>query len=112
MYKRMAGDRAPPATARLMGADYNLFFNATPPDFAYLFEKDPSWHRHYRTYGRHNLEADPRFVDPESGDYRLQPDSPARAAGRPLPNCPADLAGVARPPSRPDLGAYQGREGD
>ena len=112
MYKRMAGDRDPPATARLLGADYNLFFNATPPSFEWLFEEYPKWHRHYRTYGRHNLEADPRFVDREGGDFRLRPDSPARAAGRPLPNCPADLAGVARPPSRPDLGAYQGREGD
>ncbi len=109
MYKRMAGDQ--PASARLVGADYNLFFNATPPSFEWLFEEYPKWHRHYRTYGGQNLEADPHFVDREGGDFRLRPYSPARAAGRPLPNCPADLAGIARPPFSPDLGAYQGGVG-
>ncbi len=106
MYKRMAGDKGQPS-ARLLAADYNLFFNVTQPDFQYLFEEDASWHRHYRTYGKHNLEADPHFVDRENGDLRLRLESPARSAGRTLPNCPTDLASMDRPASRPDLGAFQ-----
>lgn len=31
---------------------------------------------------REAVEADPRFVDPASGDYRLAPDAPARGKGR------------------------------
>lgn len=35
---------------------------------------------------RHSRVADPRFVDPEQDDYRLQPDSPAFALGfQPIP---------------------------
>jgi len=41
---------------------------------------------HYRTgrpptFDQHSLVADPRFVDPDRGDYRLQPDSPAHQIG-------------------------------
>ncbi|MBX3373447.1 MAG: right-handed parallel beta-helix repeat-containing protein [Phycisphaeraceae bacterium] len=31
--------------------------------------------------GEGNLDADPRFVDPDNGDYRLRPDSPCIDAG-------------------------------
>jgi len=32
-------------------------------------------------FDRHSLVADPRFVDPDRDDYRLQPDSPAFKLG-------------------------------
>ena len=32
-------------------------------------------------YDIHSMAADPLFVDPEHGDYRLRPDSPALALG-------------------------------
>ncbi|MBM3329004.1 MAG: hypothetical protein FJY67_05965 [Calditrichaeota bacterium] len=49
-------------------------------------------------YGDNNLDVDPRFVDPESGDYRLLPDSPCIDAGD--PDSPPDPDG-----SRADIGA-------
>lgn len=36
---------------------------------------------HARGLGRHSLLTDPKFVDPAQRDYRLTPDSPARALG-------------------------------
>ena len=49
--------------------------------------------------GDHALTADPRFVDPTKHDYRLQPNSPARNAGKPV--------GLSINP-RPTIGAYDG----
>lgn len=47
---------------------------------------------------RHSVIADPRFVDPANGDYRLQPDSPAHALGfQPIP---IDRIGCYPDPSR------------
>ena len=59
--------------------------------------------------------AEAIFVDASSGDFRPGPDSPARGAGRPLPDrlrerlvnlTAEDLAGRARPDA-PDLGCFQ-----
>ncbi|PTY07114.1 peptide-binding protein [Opitutaceae bacterium EW11] len=43
----------------------------------------------------HSLVADARFVDPEHGDYRVQPGSPALALG--FENFPMDDFGVQKP---------------
>ena len=60
---------------------------------------------------------DALFADPRQGDFRPTPESPARAAGRPLPRklrgrafdlLAEDLAGSARPGDHaPDLGCFQ-----
>jgi len=46
-----------------------------------------------------NLADDPRFVDPEHGDYRLDPNSPCLGATSPDSNLP-------------DLGYYQSAQDD
>ncbi len=50
-----------------------------------------------------NLErdADPKFIDPANHDYRLQPDSPARGAGKPI-----DGITDHHPDQSPDMGAF------
>jgi hypothetical protein len=104
-YRHMAGKND--ESGRL-NADYNLFHNVPVPAYDWLHGQDPKWHRFYEIYGAHNRQAAPRFRDSENGDFRLADNSPARAAGRTLPNCPADIRSRPRPAEHPDLGAYQG----
>jgi parallel beta-helix repeat protein len=40
--------------------------------------------RTWTGYERHGLQADPRFIAPDEGDYHLAPDSPAIDRGTPL----------------------------
>ncbi|MDZ7372435.1 MAG: right-handed parallel beta-helix repeat-containing protein [candidate division KSB1 bacterium] len=57
---------------------------------------------------QHSFAADPRFVDPQAGDFRLRADSPAIDAGILLPDVESDALGVPRPQgSGPDLGAHE-----
>jgi len=53
------------------------------------------------------LQGAPKFANPAKGDYRLQPDSPARGAGRTLGNCTRDIDGRPRLAGKGDLGAFQ-----
>lgn len=50
--------------------------------------------------GSHEVLADPLFVDPKKGDFRLKEDSPCRSKG-------VDV-GLAFKGKAPDLGAFQG----
>jgi hypothetical protein len=78
----------PPALLRLCRADRNVYFST----------KDPRWaSAHLKTqcgYGVecNSIEADPRFVDIDHGNFRLMPDSPALRLGF--------QAGAARPVGR------------
>ena len=62
-------------------------------------------------WGTGNINADPKFVNPTTGDYRLQDESPAIGSGIKDESMPTvDIEGQDRPfPSQtqPDLGAYE-----
>jgi len=61
--------------------------------------------------GEGNIDADPKFVDPENGDYHLSDYSPCIGAGIMAPSVPdTDIDGNPRPNppgSNPDMGAYE-----
>ena len=58
--------------------------------------------------GEHNISADPMFVDPATGDYRLLPGSPAINAGDNSYAPSFDFAGTPRPQGLiVDIGAYE-----
>jgi len=104
-YAHYAGATGPDEPPAYLIADFNLFHNVEPPPWRcppHEQDKiDGQW------WGAHNLQGDPKFVDPDNGDYRLLPESPARGAGRRLPNCPYDADGSLRPLKEPDCGAFE-----
>ncbi|MEP7290098.1 MAG: right-handed parallel beta-helix repeat-containing protein [Chloroflexota bacterium] len=77
----------------------NVIFQATGTTFE---------DRGKNTVSDHNLTDDPLFVNADSLDFHLQPDSPAIQAGVILPEVQDDFDGISRPKDAPfDLGAYQ-----
>jgi hypothetical protein len=59
-------------------------------------------------FGKHDFVAEPVFVDPAKGDYRLKAGSPGIDAGETLEAVKTDLLGVKRPQGRGyDVGAYE-----
>ena len=75
------GVRVPTETVRGKKVDGNLFFRAEPL-------RIDGW-------DETSIVADPLFVDPASGDYRVQDDSPALGLG--FKNFPMDQFGVKKP---------------
>ncbi|BAY61777.1 Parallel beta-helix repeat protein [Calothrix brevissima NIES-22] len=72
--------------------NYNIYANST------LME----------TKGYNDILADPKFVNPSQGDFRLQATSPAINKAYPLASLKTDYAGKARPSSGGyDIGAYE-----
>ncbi|NOU64634.1 hypothetical protein GC096_11395 [Paenibacillus sp. LMG 31461] len=72
---------------RLKTSDYNVFYD---PQDRYSFysmgvtsvDGIDSWKNYLnRKYDQHSVTADPQFMDPAQGDYRLQYDSPAYDVG-------------------------------
>jgi len=67
--------------------DYNLAYNDSAPS-GDLYHDDGTDYTHaeYQSFGQqiHGLCEDPKFTDPESGDFTLQSDSPCIGAGEDL----------------------------
>jgi hypothetical protein len=84
-------------TGGLLNADYNLFFTTTPTQTGSVTV----------TWGAHNLNADPKFVSPAAGNYRLALGSPAIDSGTNV-GVMTDLADLSRPKGQGfDMGAYE-----
>jgi len=61
-----------------------------------------------RDYSPTDFVAEPQFVDPDNGDFRLKPGSPGIDAGATLPDVKTDLEGTPRPQGTAyDVGAYE-----
>jgi parallel beta helix pectate lyase-like protein/uncharacterized protein DUF1565 len=61
-----------------------------------------------RKYGKHDITAEPQFVDPAGGNFRLKPGSPGVDAGVKIDAVKTDLKGVPRPQGKAyDAGAYE-----
>lgn len=61
-----------------------------------------------RNYGPNDFTAEPQFIDPASGDYRLKPGSPGIDAGATIEEIKTDLLGTPRPQGAAyDIGAYE-----
>jgi hypothetical protein len=66
------------------------------------------WGCKNRKYGPNDFTAEPQFVDPENGDYRLKPGSPGIDAGATIEEIKTDLTGTPRPQGEAyDVGAYE-----
>ncbi len=97
-YKNMAGGKENDITATgSMEIDYSLVNHLTGA----------------ANFGSHNLiMSDPKFVNPEQGDFHLAPDSPCINAGTEVPDVfkdrPTDLDGKPRVVGgKIDMGAYE-----
>lgn len=61
--------------------DHNLYWNPKHPEIVFPGGLDLEQWREQRGHDLRSVVADPRFVDPEGGDWRLAEDSPARGFG-------------------------------
>jgi hypothetical protein len=59
--------------------DYNLYWNAAGRPFNFAGMTLEQWREHGQDV--HSIIADPMFVDPDRGDFRLKPGSPAEKIG-------------------------------
>jgi len=59
--------------------DHNCYWDTSGEEIAFAGRTFEEWQAEGQD--THSIVADPKFVDPEAGDFRLQPDSPALALG-------------------------------
>lgn len=94
--------------------DYNLYYSPDPA--ARLIRINYGRHYAFSEWTEYVAEtgydsnspapADPLFIDPASGDFRLREGSPAIGAGTPVPGIARDKDGNAFDAVSPSVGAY------
>jgi len=97
-------------------SDYNIFYPVSGNQFHFRDESGyhdinltqwQSFSRTNCTFDPHSIVADPLFVDPDNGDFRLQAGSPAIDAGVYV-GLTQDFEGNLVPQGlAPDIGAYE-----
>lgn len=65
------------ALSKQADTDYNVYFCASSPELG----KQMLQKQQHDGVDAHSLAVDPLFLDPANGDFRLEPDSPARKLG-------------------------------
>jgi hypothetical protein len=87
------------------GMDRNLYWNANTRAFRVENDDWAAWQA--KGFDRHSVFADPQFVDPLAGDYRVRATSPALALG--FRNFPLDGFGHRMTRITPFGGEFVGR---
>ena len=90
--------------------DHNLYFNYSGDKPIFGIDKLPAERSHGLTLeqwqakgmDKHSVFADPMFVDPAKGDYRVQDGSPALKLG--FENLPIDKFGTQKREFQPVIG--------
>jgi hypothetical protein len=89
--------------------DYNCYCNRTGQPvsvFEYDAGSNPDFNFVNLKKGAHDIEAAPRFIDPDNWDFRLRPNSPCLQAGR--PDVQDSLSNIG-PYSHPDAPGLYGK---
>jgi len=75
--------------------------------YGMVIDHNMMWVYLNRAYGTNDFTAEPQFVDPDGGDFRLLPGSPGIDAGT-VTGATADQNGTVRPYGAAfDTGAYE-----
>ena len=80
-HRRPFGEDGTPTMRETFEMDWNLYFNPHFPADSVRFGDASFAAWQARGKDVHSRYADPEFVDPENGDFRLQPNSPAFGLG-------------------------------
>lgn len=81
--------------------------NASHPQNPIDCDYNLLWACKNRRYGAHDTQAEPLFMDPDNGDFRLRAGSPGIDMGTDI-GLSTDLAGMPRPQGAAvDIGAYE-----
>ena len=80
-HRRPFGEDGTPTMQETFEMDWNLYFNPNLPIDSVRFGEASFAEWQARGKDVHSRYADPQFIDPEGGNFRLEPDSPAFQLG-------------------------------